>query len=413
MLNKIKTFFVNIFNKIIGIKRYDFKSFSFMLFAIVYVLGFTGIYLISILQDADERMYQKQIAAYAVGLVVILLVSIIDYHFIGKYFIVLYLISLGLLLICRFSNTYPIYGWAHYDARRWIKIGGDPSLGKDNPGFEFMPSEITKVAMIIFTAKFFDLCYKKIKKIWVMLLSIVFMAIPTFLILTQTDLSTSVVLVATFAVMLFASEIPLKFILPFVIVGVPLAGGLFWYVQQPDQVLLKWYQQQRILAAIHPEQFPELRFQQDNALAAIRSGGMIGKLLSGDTGVRGTTHVPVKESDFIFTAVGEEFGFIGSIAVIVLYFILILLIIRIARRAKDYLGMMIATGMGALISFQVFINIGVVTSLLPNTGIALPFMSSGLSALLMNLVMVGIILNISLQPKKNEVPVEKDEFELL
>ena len=140
---------------------------------------------------------------------------------------------------------------------------------------------------------------------------------------------------------------------------------------------------------------------------------MIGKLLSGDTGVRGTTHVPVKESDFIFTAVGEEFGFIGSIAVIVLYFILILLIIRIARRAKDYLGMMIATGMGALISFQVFINIGVVTSLLPNTGIALPFMSSGLSALLMNLVMVGIILNISLQPKKNEVPVEKDEFELL
>ena len=133
---------------------------------------------------------------------------------------------------------------------------------------------------------------------------------------------------------------------------------------------------------------------------------------TGDTGVRGTTFVPVKESDFIFTAVAEEFGFIGSIIVIVLYLILILLIIRIARRAKDYLGMMIAVGAGALISFQVFINIGVVSSLLPNTGIALPFMSSGLSALLMNLTLIGIVLNVSMQPK-TQVPVEKDEFELL
>ena len=158
--------------------------------------------------------------------------------------------------------------------------------------------------------------------------------------------------------------------------------------------------------------YPELTYQQDNAAAAIRSGGTIGKMLSGDTGIRGTTYVPVKESDFIFTAVAEEFGFIGSVAVIVLYLIIILLIIRIARRARDYLGMMIAIGAGALIAFQVFINIGVVTSLLPNTGIALPFMSSGLSSLLMNLVLVGILLNISIQPK-DIIPVEKDEFEQL
>ncbi|MBP5330407.1 MAG: FtsW/RodA/SpoVE family cell cycle protein [Lachnospiraceae bacterium] len=412
MLNKIKDFIVNIFNKIIGIKRYDFKSYSIMLLAIVYVIGFIGVYLISILQDSDENMAQKQVAAYAVGFFLILIVSMIDYHFIGKYFIVLYLISLGLLLICRYSNSYPIYGWAHYDARRWIKIGGDPLAGKDNKGFEFMPSEITKMAMIVFIAKFFDLCYKKIKKIWVMLLAMALMAIPTFLIMIQTDLSTSIVLIAMFAVMLFASEVPMKFILPFIIVGVPLGAGLFWYVIQPDQILLKPYQQKRILAALYPEMFTELTYQQDNAASAIRSGGMIGKMLSGDTGVRGTTYVPVKESDFIFTAVAEEFGFIGSVLIIAMYLILILLIIRIARRAKDYLGMMIAIGTGALFSFQVFINIGVVTSLLPNTGIALPFMSSGLSALLMNLILIGIVLNVSLQPK-TEVPVEKDEYEFL
>ncbi|MCR5331479.1 MAG: FtsW/RodA/SpoVE family cell cycle protein [Lachnospiraceae bacterium] len=412
MLNKIKDFIVNLFNRIIGIKRYDFKSYSVLLLAIVYIIGFIGIYLISILQDSDENLAQKQIAAYAAGFFLILFISMIDYHFIGKYYIILYLISLGLLLVCRFSNSYPIYGWAHYDARRWIKIGGDPSAGINNTGFEFMPSEITKMAMIVFIAKFFDVCYKKIKKIWVMLLAMVFMAVPTYLIMTQTDLSTSIVLVAMFAVMLFASEVPMKFILPFVIVGVPVAAGLFWYVIQPDQVLLKPYQQRRILAALHPEMFPELTYQQDNAASAIRSGGMIGKMLSGDTGVRGTTYVPVKESDFIFTAVAEEFGFIGSILIIALYMILIFLIIRIAKRAKDYLGMMIAIGTGALFSFQVFINIGVVTSLLPNTGIALPFMSSGLSALLMNLILIAIVLNVSLQPK-TEVPVEKDEYEFL
>ena len=413
MLNRIKNFFVNFFTKIFGVKRYDFKSYSLSILAIVYIIGFVGVYLISVLQDENENLYQKQIYALAAGFVVILFLSLVDYHFIAKYFILLYFISLGLLLICRFSNSYPIYGWAHYDARRWIKIGGDPTLGAKNSGkgFEFMPSEITKIVMIIFIAKYFEILYKKINKIWVMFLSILLMAIPTFLIMIQTDLSTSLVLMAMFAVMLFASEVPLKFILPFIIIGVPAGGALFWYVVQPDQVLLKPYQQRRILAALHPEMYPELTYQQDNAASAIRSGGMIGKMLSGDTGVRGTTYVPVKESDFIFTAVAEEFGFIGSIIIIGLYFLLILLIIRIARRAKDYLGMMIATGTGALISFQVFINIGVVSSILPNTGIALPFMSSGLSALLMNLVLIGILLNVSLQPK-TEVPVEKDKFEL-
>ncbi|MCR5324762.1 MAG: FtsW/RodA/SpoVE family cell cycle protein [Lachnospiraceae bacterium] len=413
MLNRIKTFVVNFFDKIFGIRRYDFKSYSLSVLAIVYIIGFVGVYLISILQDADENLYQKQIYAFAAGFFVILFISMVDYHFIAKYFILLYLISLGLLLICKFSNSRPIYGWAHYDARRWIKIGGDPSLGAKNSGlgFEFMPSEITKIVMIVFIAKYFDLLYKKINKIWVMFLAIILMAIPTFFIMIQTDLSTSLVLIAMFAVMLFASEVPLKFILPFLIIGAPAGGALFWYVIQPDQVLLKPYQQKRILAALHPEMYPELTYQQDNAAAAIRSGGVIGKMLSGATGVRGTTYVPVKESDFIFTAVAEEFGFIGSLIIIGLYLILILLIIRIARRAKDYLGMMIATGTGALISFQVFVNIGVVTSILPNTGIALPFMSSGLSALLMNLVLIGILLNVSLQPK-TEVPVEKDDFDL-
>lgn len=394
------------------LKTYDYHSYNFVLLITVYVLGAISVYLISVLQDADENLYQKQIIGLIAGLVVIGAISLIDYHFICKFFIPIYLVGVGLLLICRFVSSGPIYGWAHYDARRWIKIGGDPTAGINNTGFEFQPSEITKIALIIFIAKYFDLCYKKIKKIWVLFLAIVFMMIPTFLILTQTDLSTSIVFVLFFSAMVFASGVPFKYIIPIIAVAVPTAITLFWYVQQDFQVLLKDYQQRRVLAAIHPELYPELAYQQTNAAAAIRSGGLFGKLFTGDTGPRGTRFVPVKESDFIFTAVAEEFGFIGSVIILVLYFIIILMAVRIARRCKDYLGRLIALGIASLIAFQVFINIGVVTSLLPNTGIPLPFMSSGLSSLLINLAMIGILLNISLQPAEKEEKKE-DEFEFL
>ncbi len=404
----LKSFFTSIFN----FKAYRAKSFNFALLAIVYIVGFLGVYLISILQDENENLYQKQIMALGAGIVIILFISIVDYHLIGKLFIVIYLVNIALLLICRFSNSLPIYGWAHYDARRWIKIGGNPALGVKNPGFEFQPSEITKIAMIIFMAKFFDLCYKKIEKVWVLALAIVLMAIPTFMIFMQPDLSTTICLLMVFAVMVFASGVPIKYIFSIAVVVIPALVGLVWYVQQDFQSLLRPWQKNRIMAAIHPEDYPELMYQQSNAKVAIQSGGVIGKTLSGDMGVRGTKHLPVKESDFIFTAVAEEFGFIGSITVILLYLVMVILIIRIAKRARDYLGTMMALGIGGLISVQVFINIGVVTSLLPNTGIPLPFMSSGLSALCINVVLIGILMNISMQPK-DEVHIKEDEFEFL
>lgn len=391
-------------------KQYKYKNFDFLLLIVVYSLGMLGTYLISILQDEGENLYQKQLKGYIVGIGIILVISMIDYHFIGKMFVPIYLFNMALLLICAYSNSLPIYGWKHYTARRWIKIGGDPSLKEKNPGFEFMPSEITKIAMIIVIAKLFDLCYKYIKKIWVLALSIALMAPPAFYIFMQPDLSTTVVLMLVFAVMVFASGVPYKYIFTIAGIGIPIAVGLFWYVQQDFQVLLDEYQQNRVFAAIHPEDYPELTFQQDNAMTAIKSGGMIGKTLIGDTGPRGVMYVPVKESDFIFTAVAEEFGFFGSCIIILMYALMIFLIIRIAKRAKDYLGMMIALGIGALITFQVFINIGVVTSLLPNTGIPLPFMSSGLSSLLIDLVLVGILLNISMQPKDKERVIRDDEI---
>ena len=402
-------------NNIFPLKNYDIRSFCFPLLLLVYGIGFIGVYLIYMLDIREKQLikqvlYQKQIIAFGIGLALILVVSLIDYHFIAKISSGLYIIGIGLLLICKYLNNPPIYGWAHYTARRWIKIGGDPALKENNPGFEFQPSELGKVALVVFLAMFFFKMQKHIKKLWVLALALLLTAIPTYFIFEQPDLSTTILIVAVFSVMVLISGASYKYIVTFLVIFIPTSIFLFWYVQQDFQVLLNEYQQNRVLAMLHPEDYPALTYQQQNAEQAIKAGGLVGKFMNGLESDRASRSVPVKESDFIFSAVAEEFGFIGSIIVLVLYAFLILFIIRIARKASDYLGRMIAIGFGTMLLIQVFINVGVVTSLLPNTGIALPFMSSGLSSLLVNLLMIGIILNISMQPKKAEEPKEDSEF---
>lgn len=373
-------------------KEYNFKAFSLSLVTVILAFGGIGMFLIQRLQDSDEAQFEKQVLGYALGLVVMLIVAMIDYHFICKLYIPLYIFNLALLLFCRFTDKsmgLPIYGDTHYLAKRWIEI----RLGESST-FEFMPSEFSKVIMILVLAKIFDIYRQHIKKFWLLLLVSGVMAIPTVLILTQTDLSTSIVMFSFFAIMVFAAGTSYKHILPIIAVGVPLVIFLLWYVQQDFQVLLEPYQVDRILGTD--------MYQQDNAALAIQAGGMFGKFLTGDTGPRASNYVPVVESDFIFSAIGEEFGFIGMFFIIGGYLLFALIGLRIAQRARDYLGSMIAIGITALISVQAFVNIGVVTSLLPNTGIPLPFISSGLTALICNLATIGILLNISLQPKEKE-----------
>lgn len=377
-------------------KNYDLKHYNISLLGVVIMLGSIGMILIQKLQDADEIQFEKQIIGYVAGVTLAIAISMIDYHFICKFFIPLYLINFILLVIVKFT---PL-GKAHYDAKRWILIPGI--------NLEVQPSELSKIIIIIFFAKFFDLMRRQINKVSILLLSFVLIAIPAGLILIQTDLSTSIVFFATFFAMLFVAGLSYKIIFSMLAIAIPSFLAIFWYVQQPYQVLLKEYQQMRILAMLHPELYPDLAYQQSNAAKAIISGGMTGKLFADESATLKSGLVPVIESDFIFTAIAEGFGFVGSVVVIVLLCIFVLKAIRIARRARDFMGMMIASGIGSLVMFQIFVNIGVVTSLLPNTGIPLPFVSSGLSSLMGNMIMLGVLLNVSLQndsmlPKKEEL----------
>jgi rod shape determining protein RodA len=229
------------------------------------------------------------------------------------------------------------------------------------------------------------------------------MSIPTYLILTQTDLSTSIVLILVFVMLVFAAGISWKIILPILIVGVPSIWGLFWYVQQDYQVLLNPYQQERILSILNPEAYPATMYQQENSIQAIGSGQLIGKRFAEEaSNLRGYRHVPIAESDFIFSVAGEELGFIGSIFILLLFAFIIYKCLSTARMAPDKMGTLIAIGIASMFAFQVFVNIGVATAILPNTGIPLPFLSQGLSSLISSMIAIGIILNIRLQPKKSK-----------
>lgn len=368
----------------IKIKSYDFKRYNISLLIVVTMLITIGVYLIKQVSPED---YKKQIIGLIGGLLIAGIVSLIDYHFICKFYIILYLVNLVLLILVK------LIGVNHLNAQRWL----------DLKYFELQPSELTKIILILFYAKLFVLFEHRINNLLFLLISIILMAIPTYLILTQTDLSTSIVILLVFVALVFAAGLSWKIILPIIIVGIPLTLGLFWYVQQDYQGLLTTNQQQRILSILNPEAYPATMYQQENSIQAIGSGQLIGKVLSDDaSGIRGYRHVPIAESDFIFSVAGEEFGFIGSCFILFLFSIIIYKCLITARKAPDRLGMLIATGIASMFAFQVFVNIGVVTAILPNTGIPLPFLSQGLSSLISSMIAIGIILNIRLQPKKQK-----------
>lgn len=359
-----------------SLRQYDFKNYNYALLFVVFLLCSVGAFCIYLVQPGD---FKKQIVGIILGFCIALFVSMIDYHFVGQYYIIWYIMNIGLLIFTR------LFGPVIENTRRWIKIGP----------IQFQTSEISKVILIIFLAKFFETAKDKVNKWWMILLSIILTAIPTFLILKQPDLSSSMVSMFIFVVMIFTAGLSYKIIVPILAVGIPSAAVLFWYIQQPYQKILTAYQQNRVLSILNPNENGDLMYQQNNSISAIAAGGPFGKLfaLDGST-YRSYDSVPVRESDFIFAVIGEEFGFIGCCIFFGIYAILIFKCLKIARNARDRLGYYIATGVSAMFMFQVFVNIGVATSILPNTGLPLPFISSGLSSLVGGMIGIGLLLNI-------------------
>ncbi len=387
-------------------RGYNIKNFRFSLLIVVCLLSSVGLVVLRALTvNQNQTMFKKQVLGVAAGIFILLVVSFFDYHWIGKLCIPLYFFNIFLMLFCRYvdrSMSPRIYGKSVDQARRWIHIGSPQG------GLDIMPSEITKIVIIVCLARLFVFLEGKINKFTSLMLIAMISLVPVLLVFMQPDLSTSIVIMATMLIMLFIAGLSLKIVIPVLAVTIPGIIGFLWYIQQDfGSKLLKPWQRDRILSLLHPADYPDLMYQQNNAAAAIKSGKIFGKMITAPGEKRLTDYVPVVESDFIFSAVGEELGFIGTMVIVILFLSFLFIALHIALEAKDKLGKYIAAGIAVMITIQAFVNIGVVLSLLPNTGIPLPFMSNGLSSLLTNFLVVGILLNIGMQ-NKDVNPVDDD-----
>ena len=281
-------------------------------------------------------------------------------------------------------------------ATRWIDLGF----------FELQPSELTKIFLILFFAYYLDKNKEKINTFKVIASSVILFVVPLYLILAQPDLSTSIVISLIFCGMMYVSGLSYKFIGGVLAVAVPIAIVMIYLIMQPDQHILQGYQLRRITSfydknSTDPDVINDRR-QQENSVMAIGSGGLYGKGLNNNTttSLKNGNYLSEPQTDFIFCIVGEELGFIGSAIVIILLFLITIECFYIGAHAPDLAGRIIATGYGILVVMQSFVNISVVTMMLPNTGLPLPFVSYGLSSIVSLYFGLGIVLNVSLQRKQ-------------
>lgn len=380
-------------------KKYELKDLSFSLLIAVLLLCLISVYCLFKVEGFG--MARRQLIGIVLGICVALIGAMIDYHFICRFAILYYIIGVIILVMVKFTS----YGVDHTTgAYRWLRIGST----------EIQPSELVKIILIIVLAVLFAKVQNKMNRWSIFILSVAVMMLPTSLILIQTDLSSSMVCMFIFAIMIFMAGLSLKIIGITVAVSIPAGAALLWYVIQPGQKLLTMKQQGRILGFLNPEEYALTeRYQQINSVNAIASGKVLGKALVGDTSdFRLYNKVYVNESDFIFSVIAEELGFIGCFLVIALFSFIVFKCILIARKTNDFTGKMIAIGVSAMLVFQSFVNIGVNTALLPNTGLPLPFMSYGLSSLLSNFLGIALVLNVGLQKAKHGLSFNAGENEI-
>ena len=377
------------------IKQYDWKRYNISLLGVVLVLCMISAFAVRLAGGEDDGMsYMKgQIMGICMGIVIIAILSVLDYHFICQFTAIFYVIGVILVLA-----TYTPLGTNNgTDAKRWIRMLGLP----------FQPTELMKIIFILTLAVFLVRRSSKMFQVKTLVLTLVITAVPMLLILKQPDLSSSLVVAFIMVVMIFAAGLSYRIIVPIILLFVPIGIVGAWYIQQPHNGLLIGYQYNRIMSWLYPDTFPnseKYNYQQLHSIRAIASGKIYGKFLQdgGDAKVgRNYSSVGVRESDFIWSVIGEEFGFLGCCLILILLAIVIFKCFSVAGKAQDLLGKMIAMGVASMYMFQVFANISVATFMFPNTGLPLPFLSNGLSSMLSSMIGIGLIMNISIQPAKS------------
>lgn len=364
------------------LRQYKLSDYRFRLIIWMIALAILGILIIG---SANDEYQMRQTYGLIVGVVAMVIVSLMDYTWILNFYWLIYLAGTALL------TAVLLFGVNVNNATRWIYIG-----------FQFQPSDVVKIMLILFFAKFFEVREDRVSKLKTILFSIILIGIQLFLIYKEPDLSTTIVVALVFCVLIFMAGLSYKIVAGILVVCIPLAVILMSVIMQPDQQLIQSYQLKRVYAWMRPEEYPTEAYQQQNSIIAIGSGQLYGKGLNNDDvdSVKNGNFIPETQTDFIFAVAGEELGFLGCCLIVLLEFLIALECLLIGRRARVLSGTLICTGMASLIFFQSFVNISVATGLIPNTGITLPFVSYGLTSLISFCIGIGFVLNVGLQSRK-------------
>ncbi len=354
-----------------------------LVFAIA-IIGLATVYSATYTSRGPSSLYFKQLAWVTIGLIVMFLSIIVDYHTVGRYAYVLYAVSLFLLLLVM------AVGKTGMGAQRWLAIGP----------FAFQPSEFAKLSLTLALARYFAEDLKRggyglrdlaIPGAMVM--------VPLALVLKQPDLGTALMLLLTSSLIVMIAGIRVRSVIVVLLIGATIASAVFLVPPVRHRIWgkLKPYQQNRIRAFVDPSSDPlGSGYHANQSKIAVGSGQITGKGFRKGTQSQ-MAFLPERHTDFIFAVLAEERGLIGGGLLIVLYLTLLLVGVDTAKNAKDRLGALMAGGIVSMLSIYVFINVGMAVGIMPVVGVPLPLVSYGGTSIITTFLALGLLLNIQMR----------------
>ncbi len=353
----------------LGAKIADIRWLLLLLICALAAIGVAMLY--SAANGAFSPWATRHALRFGAGTVILLAVAVIDLRLVLRHAYLIYFLSLALL------GAVEVAGSIGMGARRWIEFGG----------FQIQPSELMKTALVLALARYFHgLAGEDVGRPRHLIVPVLLAAAPVALVLRQPDLGTAGLLSLITGTVLLAAGVRYRYFLATLVLGLA-AMPVGWSLLRP-------YQRQRVLTFLDPDRDPlGAGYHITQSKIALGSGGTIGKGF-----VQGTqshlSFLPERQTDFIFTMLAEEFGFVGSLGLIGLYILIIGYCLAMALRARSVFGRLLALGLTAIFFFYVFINIAMVTGLVPVVGVPLPLVSYGGTAMLTVMLGFGLIMNV-------------------
>jgi len=350
-----------------------FKDFDWAMFFIV--LAICGLGVLQIFSATHDTVWQgswwKQVGFIAAGFLLMWVVTQIDYHFLMRHVYPLYIASVVLLI------AVLVIGKRAFGSTRWIVLPGNTHL---------QVSEFTKVIIVLVAARFLTELRSEVLEARDLLKLLGLFIVPMALIAKEPDLGTALTYIPILVMGVFLAGMPWRYWAAIAVVALIVVPIAFTHLQP--------YQKNRIVSFLDPERDPQgTGYQLIQSKIAVGAGGTWGKGITKGSQTQ-LRFLPVPHTDFIFSAFGEEHGFVGVMFVMVLYFVLLMQVVQDAQTAPDRAGMYICMGVGALLLFHILVNVGMVVGRMPVTGIPLPLMSYGGSSIWSTFLMLGLVNSV-------------------